>query len=64
MSLTPIYRYVCSEVNVFSFDLFINYFLKIEGSVPRKIGIDLLYFLRHYVNLWEKNVGRSMAYLC
>ena len=51
MSVTPIYRYVCSEVNVFSFNLFINYFLKIQGSVPRKIGIDLLYFLRHYINL-------------
>ena len=40
------------------------HFPKIYRSVPRKITIDLLYFLDVYdVDLWGKNLGRSTAYL-
>ena len=41
------------------------HFPKTHRSVPRKITIDLLYFCEVYdVDLWEKNLGRSMAYSC
>ena len=36
------------------FEVFINYFPKIHGSVLHKIAIDLLYFWDIYdINLWE-----------
>ena len=53
MSGTCICRYVCCEI--FSFDISINHFAKIHGSVLHKITIDLLHFWDVYdANLWEK----------
>ena len=42
MSVTRKYRYVSWEM--FFFNVFINYFPKIDGGVLHKITIDLLYF--------------------
>ena len=40
-------------------------FPKIHRSLLCKITIDLMYFWGVYdINLWEKNLSRSMAYLC
>ena len=41
MSVTGMYMFV---VKCFFFDIFINHFPKIHGSVLHKITIDILYF--------------------
>ena len=54
MSVTRIYRYVCCEVNVFFFDVFINNFPRIYRSVIRKITIDLFETLM--TSVYEKGL--------
>ena len=54
MSLTRIYWYVCCEMNVFFFEVFVNHFPKIRWKILHRITADLLYFWLIYdVNLWE-----------
>ena len=44
MSVTGIYRFVCCEMNVFFFDVFMNHVPKIRRSVLCKITVDLMCF--------------------